>query len=237
MNGAENVAGDAVGTAADTAGKVAESLGLLDIIEQGGIILVIIMALFLVGIVIIIERLLSLNGIKKDEQLSMNKVSTSLKVGKIQEALTFCKKNDSPACNIMKAGILNRDRSETDIKEAILSAASLEIPKLEKFISALGTIAHIAPLLGLLGTVTGNIETFGVLGGGTTNNSTELAKGIAEALLTTAGGIIVAISTLIFYNYFVSRINNIILRMENKVNDIVGMLKGRRPRPIRPGAQ
>lgn len=201
---------------------------MIDLIRQGGIILVIIMVTFLIGIIIIIERLLYLRGITRDEQVSINRINNALRVGKIQEALSICSESDSPASNIMRAGIINRERSESTIKEAILSAASLEIPKLERFLSALGTIAHIAPLLGLLGTVTGNIKAFDVLGAAGTNAAPEeLAVGIAEALLTTAAGIIVAVPTVIFYNYFVNRVNHIILRMENKVNDVVLMLKGK----------
>jgi len=201
---------------------------MIDLIRQGGIILIIIMVTFLIGIIIIIERLLYLRGITRDEQFSIDRINKALRVGKIQEALAICDESDSPASNIMRAGIINRERSESTIKEAILSAASLEIPKLERFLSALGTIAHIAPLLGLLGTVTGNIKAFDVLGAAGTNAAPEeLAVGIAEALLTTAAGIIVAVPTVIFYNYFVNRVNHIILRMENKVNDVVLMLKGK----------
>jgi len=201
---------------------------MLDLISKGGVILIIIMATFLVGIIIIIERMLYLRGITRDEQISIDRINNSLRVGKVQEALAICDESDSPASNIMRAGIMNRDRSESTIKEAILSAASLEIPKLERFLSALGTIAHIAPLLGLLGTVTGNIKAFDVLSAAGTNAAPEeLAKGIAEALLTTAAGIIVAVPTVIFYNYLVNRVNHIILRLENKVNDVVLMLKGK----------
>ena len=201
---------------------------MADMISKGGIILVIIMATFLVGIIIIIERILYLRGITKDEELSIGRINNALKSGKIQEALALCDENDTPATNIMKAGIINRERSESSIREAIMSAASMEIPKLERFLSVLGTIAHITPLLGLLGTVTGNIKAFNVLGEfGANAEKQELAKGIAEALITTAAGIIVSIPTLVFYNYFVSKVNHIILRMENRVNDVVTVLKGK----------
>ena len=201
---------------------------MVELMKQGGPLLIPIMLAFLIAIIIIIERLLYLNGIAKDEATSLQTINNALRHGKIQEALKICNDTDSPASNIMKAGIINRDRPEPAIKEAILSAASLEIPKLERFLSALGTIAHIAPLLGLLGTVTGNIKAFDVLGQfGAGSDPKELAKGIAEALLTTAAGIIVAVPALIFYNYFVARVNHIILRLENKVNDVIIMLKGK----------
>jgi biopolymer transport protein ExbB len=111
------------------------------------------------------------------------------------------------------------------IREAILDAANLETPLLEKHLSTLGTVAYIAPLLGLLGTVTGNIRAFGVLAGfESVGDPTLLAKGISEALLTTAAGIIVSIPTVIFYNAFVSRVNHAIVRLETRVNALIRLL-------------
>ena len=129
---------------------------------------------------------------------------------------------------LMKVGIEHRFYSQAEIKEAIMSAANLEVPKLEKYLSLLGTIANIAPLLGLLGTVTGNIEAFGVLGqAGAIGDPSLLASGISEALLTTAAGLIVSIPATVFYNQLVQRANNMIMRMENSVNDLVLLLKGK----------
>jgi biopolymer transport protein ExbB len=99
---------------------------------------------------------------------------------------------------------------------------------MEKFLSSLGTIAHISPLLGLLGTVTGNIQAFGVLGNfGSVADPSVLAKGISEALITTAAGIIVSIPAIIFYNYLVSKVNHSIIRLENRVGEMVLLLKGK----------
>ena len=96
-----------------------------------------------------------------------------------------------------------------------MDAANVEIPKQERFLPTLGTIAHVAPLLGLLGTVTGNIGAFGVLGeAGGLADSSQLALGISEALLTTAAGMIVGIPTIMFYNYLVTKANNTIVRLE-----------------------
>lgn len=98
---------------------------------------------------------------------------------------------------------------------------------MEKFLSTLGTIAHVTPLLGLLGTVTGNIRAFGVLSqtGIGTGDPAVLAGGISEALLTTAAGIIVSIPAIAFYNYLVSRVNHSIIRLENRVNELVLYLR------------
>ena len=103
----------------------------------------------------------------------------------------------------------------------------MEIPRLERFLSALGTVANISTLLGLLGTVTGNIRAFGVFGSfGRDQRPRAARKGISEALITTAAGLIVSIPTVIFYNYLVTKVNHIIIRLENRVNDMVHLLHG-----------
>ncbi|MCA1753759.1 MAG: MotA/TolQ/ExbB proton channel family protein [Spirochaeta sp.] len=100
---------------------------------------------------------------------------------------------------------------------------------MERFLTSLGTIAHISPLLGLLGTVTGNIQAFGVLGEfGMGGDPAILARGISEALITTAAGIIVAVPAIIFYNYLVSKVNHTIIHLENRVSELVLLLKGTR---------
>ena len=102
------------------------------------------------------------------------------------------------------------------------------VPKYEHLLTPLGTIANISTLLGLLGTVTGNIKAFGVLGaGGTMGDPTLLAGAIAEALTTTVAGLCVSIPSVIFHNFFVSRVNRRIVEMESRVTEVLLKLSGR----------
>ena len=202
---------------------------MLDILEKGGMIMWIIMFLSVIAAVLIIERLFYFRRIRVDEEKMINRLKSTLKKGHFDEALSICENNPSPITNLMKVGIEHRGYSPETIKETILDAANLEIPKMEKHLPALGTITHIAPLLGLLGTVTGNISAFGVLGKlGSVGDPGLLAKGISEALLTTAAGLIVAIPSIIFYNYLVNKVNHSIIRMENRANELVLLLGGKR---------
>lgn len=200
---------------------------MVGLIEQGGVILVIILILSVVAVAIIIERLLYFRKNRGDEDTIMRRLETTLAKGNFDEALAICESMPSPITNLMKVGIEHRDYSREVIRMAISDAANLEIPRLERFLSFLGTIAHVTPLLGLLGTVTGNIQAFGVLGetgiGG--GDPAVLAQGISEALLTTAAGIIVSVPAIAFYNYLVSRVNHSIIRLENRVNELVLYLK------------
>jgi biopolymer transport protein ExbB len=200
---------------------------MIELIEQGGIIFVIILLLSVVGAAIIIERLLFFRKNRGDEETIMKRLEATLAKGNFDEALAICETMPSPITNLMKVGIEHRHYSREVIKMAISDAANMEIPRMERFLSSLGTIAHVTPLLGLLGTVTGNIEAFGVLGetgiGG--GDPALLAGGIAEALVTTAAGIIVAVPAIAFYNYLVNKVNHSIIRLENRVNELVLYLR------------
>jgi biopolymer transport protein ExbB len=195
------------------------------ILDKGGIILWVILLLSVIAAVIIIERLIYFRKIRTDEEKMISRLRSALEKGHFDEALAICENNPSPITNLMKVGIEHRRYPADVIKSSILDAANLEVPQLEKHLPGLGTITYIAPLLGLLGTVTGNIKAFGVLGKlGAVGDPALLAKGIAEALLTTAAGLIVAIPAIIFYNYLVSKVNRMVLRMENRVNELVLLL-------------
>jgi biopolymer transport protein ExbB len=204
-----------------------EEVHMLDILNKGGFILWIIMGLSIVAIAIIIERLIFFRKIQVDEEKLIERLKSTLAKGHFDEALSICDGNPAPITNLMRVGIEHREQPDHVQKDVIMDAANQEIPKLERFLSALGTVAHIAPLLGLLGTVTGNIKAFDVLGKfGSVGDPALLAKGIAEALITTAGGIIVAVPAIVFYNYLVSKVSHTIVRLENRVNEMVLLLGG-----------
>jgi biopolymer transport protein ExbB len=200
---------------------------MMDLIDRGGVILIVILGLSVIAAVIIIERLLYFRRIRGDEAALLNRLKSAIGKGLFEEALAICEASPSPITNLTRVGIEHRGYPEEVIRAMVSDAANMEVPKLERFLSSLGTIAHIAPLLGLLGTVTGNIRAFGVLGdfGAVGGNPAVLAKGIAEALITTAAGIIVSIPAIIFYNYLVNKVNHLIIRLENRVSELVLMLK------------
>lgn len=200
---------------------------MIELIQKGGIILVVIMVSSVIALAIIIERYLFFRKNRVDEEVIMRRLEQTLAKSNFDEALAICETTQSPITNLMKVGIEHREYSREIIKMAISDAANMEVPKMERYLSFLGTIAHVAPLLGLLGTVTGNIRAFGVLGatGIGAGDPARLAQGISEALITTAAGIIVSVPAIGFYNYLVSRVNHSIIRLENRVNELVLYLK------------
>ncbi len=202
---------------------------MLELLMKGGPVMVLIGLCALVATVIVVERFLFFRSVGKDEGLLLSKVREAVSASRFDDALAVCGTNESPLARLLEAGIRSRDLSEADVKEAVLNAASREVPRLERYITALGTIANISTLLGLFGTVTGNIRAFGVLGAsGAMGNPALLAGAIAEALVTTAAGLAVSIPTIVFYNYFTTRANKKITEMESSVGDLVLLIASRK---------
>lgn len=192
---------------------------------RGGLIIIPIVLCGVLTLGIIIERLLSLRNAEFDHEKFIKEIEQTLKRRKIKESLELCDSIDKPVPRIIKAGLLKSDRSREEIKESIDDAAAHEIPVLEKYLGVIATVATVAPLLGLLGTVTGLIKAFMVIEstGGLVNPG-DLARGIWEALITTVAGLIVAIPAYIAYNYFVTRVNTLILQMEKSATRLLDIL-------------
>ncbi len=196
-----------------------------EIIFKGGILMWPIIACSVVGLAITIERIITLRRATIDTREFMDTMRQVLRQNRIQDALDICDETDAPVARIMKAGILKHNRSKEDIREAIEDAGHLEIPRLERYMSALATCANIAPLLGLLGTVSGMIKAFAQIQNkrGQVNPS-DLAEGISNALVTTAAGLTVAIPMLVIYNYFVTRVDNMVVEMEISSSELIELL-------------
>lgn len=201
------------------------NLNIIEIIRQGGILMWPIMFTSVVGMAIVIERWLTLRRADIDTREFMDTMRQVIRQNRIQEAINICDETDAPVARIIKAGLLKHRQSREIIREAIEDAGRFEIPRLERYLSGLATCATIAPMLGLLGTVQGMILAFAQIQNkrGQVNPS-DLAEGIGNALVTTAAGLAVAIPLLILYNYFTSRVENMLVEMEASSVELVDML-------------
>ena len=197
-------------------------------LKAGGILMIPIIICGICSVFIIIERCYYFITIKKRDARLMYGINSSLKAGNFEAAAVACAEADTPTSQVIKKAIDCRRWEEKDLNTAVESEMNLVVPIFEHLITPLGTIANIATLLGLLGTVTGNIKAFGVLGaGGSMGDPTLLASSIAEALVTTVAGLSVSIPSLIFHNFFCSRVNHRIVEMEANVTSVLLMLAGR----------
>ncbi|MFC1631371.1 MotA/TolQ/ExbB proton channel family protein [Candidatus Omnitrophota bacterium] len=202
-----------------------------DVIQKGGPLMYLIVLCSIVALAVVIERLYHLHRARIDSGKFMDGIANTLRRNRIMDAINLCEKTPGPIAHIVKAGILQHDRTRAEIKEAIEDAGIYEVPRLEKNLGALATIAHISPLLGLLGTVTGMVRAFQIIQEKATAlnpvSPGDLAGGIWEALITTAAGLIVAIPTFVIYNYLVSRVKGFIVEMERVATDLVNILSQR----------
>lgn len=204
---------------------------MLDLVVKGGPVMYPIILCSVIAMAIIIERAYHLYRAKIDTRKFMDDIANVLRRNKIMEAIEICDKTPGPIAHILRAGILKHDRPKQEIKEAIEEAGLYEVPRMEKNMTALATIAHISPLLGLLGTVVGMVGCFQVIQQKSTSlnpvSPGDLAGGIWQALITTVAGLAVAIPVYVAYNYLVSRVNHLVIDMERSATDLVNILTQR----------
>jgi len=200
-------------------------MSLWNLVVKGGLVMIPILVSGVLGLAIIIERLIAFKNTEIDNDRFIEEIENRLKRRDIKDSIALCDENDKPVPRIIRAGLLKSDRNREEIREVVEDSARHEIPNLEKYLGILATIATIAPLLGFLGTVTGMIKAFMVIEakGGLVNPG-DLAGGIWEALITTVAGLIVAIPAYLAYNYFVSRVSNIVLQMEKSATRLIDIL-------------
>ena len=197
-------------------------------LTNGGPVIWLILIAAAVGLVVFIERVLYCHRSQINSAEFLNGVRNVLKRDNVVEAISICDATPGPVARLVKTAILNRDRGRERVREAVEEAGLTEVPQLEERLNLLATIAQLAPLLGLLGTILGFIRVFTQLQSeglyAHVSGPNSLAAGIWEALICAAAGIAVAIPIHAGYNYLVSRINKIVLDMERAAGEIVNIV-------------
>jgi len=197
------------------------------LLNNGGLMAWLLLGLSAVVIVVFIERLLHYHRAQINSTEFLNGVRNVLKRENVVEALSICDATPGPVARLVKTAILNRDRGREGVRDALEEAGLLEVPRLEDKLNLLATIAQIAPLLGLLGTVMKFMTMFRELQlSGAFATPDRLAGGIWGALICMAAGLAVAIPTYAGYNYLVNRVNSIVLDMEKASSEILNIVAG-----------
>jgi biopolymer transport protein ExbB len=194
---------------------------VIDLLVAGGWVMPLIVACSVVALSISIERYIALDRSKVAPPHLLATVWRDLKQGELNAQKLAQLRANSPLGAILAAGIANRGQGREVMKESISEAASHVVHDLEKYLNSLGTVAAIAPLLGLLGTVVGMIDVFTQITTVGTGNANALAGGISEALLTTAAGLIVAIPALVMHRYYTGLIDTIVVDLEREAIKLV----------------
>jgi len=201
------------------------NLPIISFLAKGGILVIPILFCSIIALTIVLERLYRFRKLRIKNPDLIVMVKKALNEKGVDEALFIVENSKNPLGRVLKEGIKKYQAGKKEMERAMTFAAEKEIRELEKYLPALSTIGDVAPLLGLLGTVTGMIKAFMVIErlGGKVNASV-LAGGIWEAMLTTALGLSVAIPTIVAHNYLVSKLRNFTADLQEKLNEFLEIL-------------
>lgn len=202
---------------------------MLEIIKAGGWVMWPILACSVLAMAIVCERLWSLRAKRIIPPHLVAQVWELYRKDRLDSTRLRQLQTSSPLGAVLAAGLANHHYGREVMKEAIEDAGRQMTHELERFLNSLGTVASIAPLLGLLGTVLGMIKVFSAITAAGVGEPKVLAGGIAEALITTAAGLSVAIPALIFHRYFQARVDALVLRMENEALRFIEIMHSGRP--------
>jgi biopolymer transport protein ExbB len=189
---------------------------MFEIVVAGGIVMVPIILCSILAVAITLERLWTLREQRVVPTELTDKVWQWVENRALSDKQVMALQQHSPLGSVLAAGLANRHRERSVMIQAIEDAGRHVAHDMERFLNTLGTIAAVSPLLGLLGTVTGMIRTFKAITVAGVGNPTAMAGGIAEALITTAAGLLVAIPALFAYRYLRGRVDALVIQMEKE---------------------
>ena len=197
---------------------------MLEFLKSGGLVMVPLALCSILAVAITVEKLWNLRRRKILGTEGFETLLALIEGGRIDKASDVCRRRPGIFYRIIGAGLDHHRYGRDEVKQAIVDAGRQEIPRLTRYLGPLGTIAGIAPLLGLFGTVTGMIKVFRVIAALGVGHASDLAEGISEALITTASGLPIAIFALVMYNYFSDKAEAIVLEIEKRAIEITRQL-------------
>jgi biopolymer transport protein ExbB len=201
---------------------------MLELVKSGGWLMAPIILCSIAAMAIIVERLWSLQRERVVPEDLVAHAWQWATTGELTEERIQALREGSPLGRILAAGLASRDLDREFMKESVEEVGRHVAHELERYLSALGTIAAITPLLGLLGTVIGMIKVFAVITAQGVGEPRMLAGGISEALITTAAGLTVAIPSLLFHRVLRGRVDELVVTMEQKALELMGALQNLR---------
>jgi len=198
---------------------------MLDILVKGGPVMIPLLFCSVLAVAVALERLWYLYSTRVDSEDLMDEVKLALSQGKLLEAVQIAKRSRSQVAALVATGIAYSDRPREELKEVLDEVGRAEVYKMERRLVILDLVATVSPLLGLLGTVTGIIRTFNVIGAlQGLGSPQDLSLGIAEALITTAAGLVIAIPTVALYQWISSIIDRRVEEMNRRSGELLEAL-------------
>ncbi len=197
---------------------------LVEKFQQGGGFMWPILLLFVIGLVVSIERLYSLSFATVNTKKFLEDVAGELRGKGIESARELCMRTRGPVAAIYQAGLARYSEGVEHAQHAIDEAGNIEMSLLEKRLIWLATVINVAPMLGFCGTVWGMIQAFDAIAAAGEVEPTIVASGISVALLTTLGGLVVAIPFQLSYNFFLNKVNSLVIDMQESAAALVAIL-------------
>lgn len=197
---------------------------MVDLYIQGGGFMHPILGLLIIGLAFSLERLWTLTRASVNTRKFLAKLHVALQDGGIEGAAAECEKTTGPVASILHAGLSRAGKGIEHVEKAISNAGSIEMAFLERGMVVLSTVIVLAPMLGFTGTVWGMINAFDSIKKANDISPNIVAGGISQALLTTAFGLVVAMIIQVFYNFFTSRIDKLIIDMEESSVELMDAL-------------
>ena len=193
----------------------------MDLLISGGVVLVAIAVLSIYAVYLFLVRFAKLSRERLEGDALMTRVNAAVRDRDLELALDACEQHGGPIARTLHAALLRLPYGRQAVEAAFQDASLQEEQRLTRGLRPLATIAQVAPLLGLLGTVTGMIIAFGEISGSGTGNPALLAGGIGQALVTTAAGLIVAIPTLVGQSFLSSKVDTILLEIDRRREELM----------------
>jgi biopolymer transport protein ExbB len=211
--------------------QTTQELRFIDLLIKGGWVMIPIGILFFLGLVIFIERYITIRKASRNEGNLMQQVKHSILSGNLDSAIVLCRNSNTPLGRMLQKGLLRIGRPIKDIEGAIENVGKLEVSKLEKNISILGIIAGIAPMLGFIGTISGVIRIFYNISLSDNISIGIIAGGLYEKMITSAGGLMIGVIAYIGYHVLNIMVDRVILKIETDAVEFIDLLE--EPAPIR----
>ncbi|NIM03813.1 MotA/TolQ/ExbB proton channel family protein [bacterium] len=197
---------------------------MLNYFFRGGIMMYPLFLASVLALAIIINKFQVLSRARTGERELMGRIKGLVDQKRVEQAVAVCDNSKGAVASILRAGLSQHAKGQKAMEDAFEAQASEEVPRLESYLPALATIAAVSTLMGFTGTVIGMIRAFDSIAAASATSPAIVASGISEALITTATGLLIAIPTLLFYRYFVHRVDRFVSEIERYCKELVRIL-------------
>lgn len=216
---------DTAQTVSTAAVKTQQEIHFIDLLFRGGWVMIPLALLAFLGLVIFIERYITVRKASKDDTNLLFQVKQNVQDGRLENAIALCRNTTSPLARMLEKGLKRIGRPIKDIEGAIENTGKLEVAKLEKNIGILGIIAGIAPMLGFVGTIIGVITIFQRVAAEGAIEIGTISDGLYTKMITSATGLIIGIMAYVLYHILNMMVEKIILKMETEAIEFIDLLE------------